>query len=78
LDLAPDLKIVDGGPDWFTQAQAAFSFGDCDDAALPVRKRLEHADLVNASWQPELHFKCLPRNRTHDIAAISFYRNEIS
>jgi hypothetical protein len=54
---------------WFTRTQAEFSSGDRDNAALSVRKCLEHTDLIGVFGQPELRFECLPRNRTGDLAA---------
>lgn len=67
--LPPDLEIVGREPDWLIRTQAEFSFDDCDNEAAPVRKCLEHADLVGVFGQPELRFECLPRNRTGDLAA---------
>jgi hypothetical protein len=54
---------------WFTRTQAEFSSGDRDNAALSVRKCLEHTDLIGVFGQPEWRFECLPRNRTGDLAA---------
>ncbi|WP_454829965.1 hypothetical protein [Paraburkholderia xenovorans] len=68
--LPPDLEIVGREPDGLTRAQAEFSFGDRDNAALSVGKCLEQADRVSVSGQPELRFERLPRNRTGDLAAM--------
>jgi hypothetical protein len=67
--LPADLDSVGGEPDWFTRTQADF-FGDRDNAALSVRKCLEHADRVSVWRQPEWHLGRFPRNRTGDLAAM--------
>ena len=55
---------------WFTRTQADFSFGDRNDAAPSISKRLEHPDLVCVWRQPELHLVRFLRNRTGDLAAM--------
>jgi hypothetical protein len=54
--LPADLDSVGGEPDWFTRTQAEFSSGDRDNAALSVRKCLEHTDLLGVFGQPESRF----------------------
>ena len=68
--LPPDLEIVGREPDGFTRTQAEFSFGDRDNAAPSISKRLAHPDLVSVWRPPELRFGRLPRNRTGDLAAM--------
>ncbi|WP_459252676.1 hypothetical protein [Paraburkholderia sp. RL18-085-BIA-A] len=68
--LPPDLEIVGREPDGFTRTQADFPFGDRDDAAPSVSKRLEHPDLVGVWRQPELRVERLSRNRTGDLATM--------
>jgi hypothetical protein len=65
-----DLDIVGREPDRFTRTQADFPFGDRDNAAPSIRKRLEHPDLVSVWRQPELRVGRLSRNRPGDLAAI--------
>jgi hypothetical protein len=45
--LPPDLEIAGREPDWFTRTPADLSFCDRDNAALSVRKCLEHPDMVS-------------------------------
>jgi hypothetical protein len=44
------------------------SFSDCDNPISTISERPEHATSIGARWQPEMHFKCLARNRTLCVA----------
>ncbi|ABE36721.1 hypothetical protein Bxe_C0842 [Paraburkholderia xenovorans LB400] len=66
--LPPDLEVVGREPNGFSRTQAHLSFSDCDHAVPPIRRCLEHAELVSVSGRHRIVLRALSAPRETEFA----------